>query len=83
MRRQKIYSFNNLAGCVTQFKSQATGTIVGVYHAVQSGMETADSDCRWISVCEKHNTLVCHSNLADALRTRDPREFCDECREGK
>ena len=31
------YSFHNLTGCVQRTKTRQTGTLVGVYHGVQSG----------------------------------------------
>ena len=74
----KEYGFNGLAGCVTQFKSRDTGTLVGVYHGEQSGIEN-DPDTPWVSVCEVHGTCICHPSLRGALRTRSPREFCDDC----
>lgn len=81
MRKQrKIYSFNGLAGCVTQWRNRTTGTLVGVYHGEQSGME-CDAEYPWLTVCEKHGTLVCHRSLTVAKATRDPRDFCDFCRE--
>lgn len=81
-RRVKQYGFNGLAGCVTQFRSRATGTLVGLYHGEQSGME-CDPEYPYVTVCEEHHTLVCHATLADARRCRDPRDFCDDCRERK
>jgi hypothetical protein len=79
MRSTKEYSFNGFAGCVIQFKSRATKTLVGIYHGYQSGIE-ADPEYPWVSVCEVHHTCVAHTTLTDAHRTRDPREFCDDCR---
>jgi len=76
------YGFNGLAGCVTQFRSRATRTRVGIYHSMQSGMES-DPELPWSSVCEEHHTLVSHPTLEDARRTRDPRDFCDDCREAQ
>ena len=45
----KEYHHNGLAGCVQQRKARATGTLVGVYHGEQSGME-CDPDYPWITV---------------------------------
>lgn len=79
MSARKEYAFNGLAGCVTQFRSRQTGTLVGVYASEQAGMED-DPECTWASVCEEHNTLVSHRTLALALSFRDPRDWCDCCR---
>lgn len=76
-----IYCFNNLAGCVAQWRSRETGTLVGLYHSLQAGMDS-DPECRWSVVCEEHCTLVGHATLADARRTRSPLAFCDDCRAG-
>lgn len=75
-----VYNHNNLAGCVAQWKSRETGTLVGLYHGVQSGMES-DPDTVWCVVCEVHGTLVGHPTLTEARRTRSPKEFCDDCRD--
>lgn len=76
----RYYAFNGLAGCVTQRKCRETGTLVGLYHSDQSGMES-DPELPWTTVCEKHNTLVSHTTLALAKMTLShPTAFCDECR---
>jgi hypothetical protein len=75
----KIYDFDGYAGCVTLRRSRATGTLVGVYHAVQAGMED-DPETPWMAVCEEHSTLVGLHTLAAAMASTDPREWCDDCR---
>jgi hypothetical protein len=82
VRSVKQYGFNGLSGCVTQFKSRATGTLVGVYHGEQSGLD-ANPEMPWLTVCEKHHTCVCHETLVSAKRTRDPAEFCEDCRDSQ
>lgn len=78
-RKVREYGFAGLAGCVTQRKARATGTVVGVYHGGQSGMER-DDDFPWITVCEEHNTLCTHATLALALsHASDPAGWCGEC----
>jgi hypothetical protein len=77
---QKEYAHEGLAGCVAQWRARETGTLVGLYHAVQARMES-DPECRWCTVCEVHGTLVCHATLCDARRTRSPLAFCDDCRD--
>lgn len=79
-RAVKQYAFNGLAGCVTQFRSRATKTLVGIYHGEQSGME-GDPESPFVSVCEAHNTLVGHGSLRLARLFRDPTNWCDDCRE--
>ena len=79
-RIAKWYSFNGLQGCVTQWRSRATGTHCGLYHSVQAGME-CDHELPWSTVCELHSTLVSHATLAQARLCRDPREWCDDCRD--
>lgn len=74
------YEANGLAGCVCRFRSRATGTLVGLYHGPQSGIEN-DSEWPWITVCEEHSTLVCRATLETARRTRNPQDFYDDCRE--
>jgi hypothetical protein len=78
-RQAKQYGFDGLAGCVARWRSRATGTLVGLYHGEQSGIE-CDPELPWVTVCEEHHTLVSHPTLVDGRRTRDPREFCDDCR---
>ena len=79
-KREKDYRFNGLAGCVTQRVSRDTGTLVGVYHAIQAGLED-DPEIPWVSVCELHNTLVGHGTLALAMAFTNPRAWCDDCRD--
>jgi hypothetical protein len=79
-RTVKEYRFNGLAGCVTQWTCRATGTLVGLYHSMQAEMES-DPELPWSTVCEVHGTLVSHTNLRNARFTRDPTDFCDDCRE--
>lgn len=76
----RVYAHNGFDGCVTQFVSRATGTVMGVYHGAQAGME-CDEALPWSIVCERHNTLVSVETLSIAHKIRDPREFCDDCRE--
>ncbi len=76
----KSYEFNSLAGCVIQRLSRETGTLCGLYHGEQSGIET-DKITPWLTVCEAHSTLVCHGTLALARRHLPfPSSWCDECR---
>lgn len=78
-RGAKVYDHDGLAGCVARRISRATGTLVGVYHAAQAGMEDEPS-IPWMTVCEVHSTFVRHPTLAVAMACNDPREWCDDCR---
>lgn len=79
-RTVKEYNFNGLAGCVAQRVSRETGTLVGLYHGEQSGME-ADPELPWVTVCEIHHNLVGHASLANAREHLGfPTNWCEECR---
>jgi hypothetical protein len=79
MHKVREYGFNNLAGCVSQSRSRITGTLVGIYHGEQSGMES-DPDVPWVTVCEAHNTLVGHPSLRLARHhAPDPTGWCQDC----
>lgn len=75
----KIYGYNDLAGCVQQRRARSTGTMVGVYHGDQSGIESDPTD-PWVTVCEAHHNLMCHPTLALAkLHAAEPRAWCEDC----
>jgi hypothetical protein len=77
----KQHSYNGLAGCVKQSRSRLTGTLVGLYHGEQSGLES-DPNCIWVTVCEEHSTLVGHQTLVLAKSwMADPSGWCDDCRD--
>jgi hypothetical protein len=79
-REVKQYGFNGITGCVVQRKSRKTGRLVGVYHGVQSGMES-DPETPWVTVCEEHGMLVGHPSLRLAMGwAADPEVFCEDCR---
>jgi hypothetical protein len=72
------YSFNDLAGCVVQRKSRATGHLVGLYHAEQALLD-ADAG-PWATVCEVHGHIVNHPTLALARsHLGDPTGWCESC----
>ena len=78
-RHVKEYDFNGLAGCVQQRRNRITGTLVGVYHGEQSGMES-DPDNPWVTVCEDHGRIVAHPSLRLALEhAADPSGWCGDC----
>ncbi len=74
----KIYGFNGLAGCVDQWTSRDTGTLVSVYNAEQAGLEHTVNTA-WYTVCETHGNMVGTRSRMSALRTRSPLNFCDDC----
>ncbi len=75
----KEYAFNGLAGCVEQKKARQTGTLVGVYHGEQAGME-ADPEAPWLTVCEAHSTMVSNRTVALARASAaTPAEWCEHC----
>lgn len=77
---ERQYSFNGLAGCVSQRRSRLTCHLVGVYHAEQAGLDD-DPSCKWFTVCEHHNMLVGHSTLTLAQsHAADPTGWCEPCR---
>lgn len=77
----KTYAHNNLAGCVSQRRSQVTKTLVGVYHSEQAGLEN-DPTAKWMTVCEDHGYLVGHPTLAIAnSHAPVPNEWCETCKE--
>ena len=73
----RAYSHNGNAGCVQQRRARQTGTLVGVYHGLQSGLERDG----WITLCEEHHNLVAHPSLALArAHAADPLGWCEDCR---
>lgn len=81
-RGEKVYNHAGRAGCVSLTKSSKTGTLVGVYHGIQSGLETGEPNEHWTTVCEVHHTCSSHSALKDAQRhATDPTGWCEACSE--
>ena len=67
------------AGCIALRRAQQTGRMVGVYRADEAGMES-DPASPWATVCEEHNTLVCHSTRRLALSwAAEPMTWCEDC----
>lgn len=68
-------------GQVGAFRSRQTGTEMGVYRAGDAGLDTDGGP--WAAVCETHGTIVNTKTARLAWSAaRDPRSFCDGCREG-
>lgn len=77
----KQYGYGGLAGCVIQRMARQTRTVVGVYHAEQSGIDT-DAGLPWTTVCETHHCSVAHATLRTALfHSSDPAGWCEACGE--
>lgn len=72
------YSHNGFAGCVQQRRNRQTGTLIGVYHGVQAGLED-DPECPWCTVCEDHGSIVSHPTLALAKAHASWPEWCSDC----
>jgi hypothetical protein len=78
---KKEYGHLGLAGLVQRTRARSTGTEVGLYASLQAGMES-DPELPWCTVCEEHNTLVCHRTLALARENApEPEGWCEECRD--
>lgn len=78
-RRPRQYSFNGLAGCVEQRRSQQTGRMVGIYHNEQAGFDAEAGP--WSTVCEPHGSICAHTTLELArAHAADPLGWCEECR---
>jgi hypothetical protein len=74
----KRYGFNGLAGCVTQRRTQQTGTTVGIYHAEQAELDVQAGP--WAIVCEEHHQIVHVASLAMAKHhASDPLGWCEVC----
>ena len=78
MKTKKYYSFDGLAGCVKRWKNRK-GHLVGVYDAVQAGMDTYG----WAVVCEgDHAGVVIMYSLRAAFDiATDTTNFCPVCQE--
>lgn len=75
----KTWNHAGREGCVSLTKSRQTGLLIGVYHGLQSGMES-DPDTPWVTVCEAHSNLVGHATLAIARSwAAEPVTWCETC----
>jgi len=59
----KRYSLGGVAGLVESRRNRLTGTTIGLYQSLQSGIDS-HPEWPWTTVCEEHGTLVCHRTLA-------------------
>jgi hypothetical protein len=77
-RKVRQYAHNGLAGCVTQRRCRATGSLVSVYRNDQAGHDCTEP---WSAGCEAHGVVQAFDrlDLADG-HARNPAEWCDGCR---
>ena len=71
------YSHNGIKGCVSQTRCRASGTTIGIYHAVQAMLDDAGGP--WVTFCENHGCLCNHESLARARRHAAYPEWCEDC----
>ena len=72
------YALNGCAGLVEQRKNRKTGTLVGLYHAEQAGLDS-DPEYPWATVCEEHGNLVVHPTLTFARAALSYPDWCEDC----
>ncbi len=77
-KQTKIYHLNGYAGLVEQHKNRVTGTLIGLYHGIQSGIDS-DPETPWVTMCEKHSNLVSHSSLKSAKAAMGCPDWCPNC----
>jgi hypothetical protein len=77
----RSYEEGGRAGCFQLRRARQTGTLVGVYHSEQAGLdETGDPTTKWFTVCEDHGRLVGHPSLHLARwHASDPMGWCGVC----
>jgi hypothetical protein len=62
-------------------RARSTGTLVGLYHAAEAGIDN-DPENPWVTVCEEHNTFVSHQTRKHAEGfLSHPYEWCELCRQ--
>jgi len=75
----KTYNLNGYAGLVERRRNRRTGTLVGLYHAHQAGID-ADPETPWSTVCEDHSSMIGHRTLALARSGMvAPDDWCAAC----
>lgn len=62
-------------------RSQRFGVDVVLYDARHSDSEMEEDEYsgRWVTICDKHNTLCFHSTLALAISHMPWLNWCEEC----
>ena len=67
-------------GCLV-LRTTRKGVPVGLYRSREAGIES-DPEYPYTTVCEAHNTCVCHETRRAAEQSlAHPESWCDECRE--
>lgn len=74
----KRYNLHGWAGLVAQHRNRASGTLIGIYHAAQAGLDD-DPALPWATVCEEHSTLVLHPTLRLARYHAAVPMWCEYC----
>jgi hypothetical protein len=68
-------------GCLALRRNRESGTVVGLYLANEAGIES-DPRLRYATVCETHDTVVCHERKTDAAYwLRHPKTWCEFCQD--
>jgi len=76
----KHYHSEGCKGLVERRKNRLTGTVMGLYHAEQGGLDT-DPENPWATVCEEHGSVVTHSSLKLARGHLAVPDWCEDCQE--
>lgn len=67
------------AGCL-ELRTTRKGVPVGLYRSLEAGIES-DPEYPYTTVCEAHNTCVCHETRRAAEQSLAyPESWCDQCR---
>ncbi len=75
----KRYNEKGVTGLVEQRKNRLTGMLVSLYHAGQAGLDDADGEEPWSTVCEEHGSIVSHTTLKLARGHLTVPEWCEDC----
>jgi hypothetical protein len=70
------------SGCLV-LRTTRKGIHVGLYRSREAGIES-DPEYPYTTVCEDHNTCVCHETRRSAEQCLShPEMWCDDCREAR
>ncbi len=73
-----VYNFDEQPGCVVRAKNRISGSIIGLYHVKQAGLD--ESQGSWAAKCETHGiTKYCTASLNAKMSLSDPTEWCAQC----
>jgi hypothetical protein len=79
-RQDRLAEARTWAGCRSAHIARETGTLVWVCNAEEQGLDPADGECKWYSICDDHSQLVGHRTLAQALgHASNPLGWCEVC----